>query len=127
MVEVKKEIQNEVKKETVECAKDEYLETLEISLTKDDINTILVNVKKFLTETGRASCKANKAQVVLKLFKYLSEPKCCRYIKDSQIFGKVVLNKLQELKNDFKEIPQYNVQFEMFSETIFRRIERNGL
>jgi len=127
MVEVKKEIPNEVEKETVECAKDEYLETLEISLTEDDISTIVGNVRKFLTETERASCKVNKAQVALKIFRYLSEPKCCKFIKDNQTFGTMVLNKMQELKKDFKGIPQYNAQFEMSSETILRRIERNGL
>jgi hypothetical protein len=95
-------------------------------LTDEDKNTIVNNVKKFLLETEKASCKVVKAQISLRLFSYLSEPKCCQFMKDHQRFGTTVLNKLKELKSDFKTLPKYQVQYEMLSEKIYRRMKRNG-
>ncbi len=110
----------------VEYIKDEmYLQ----KFTEDEKNEFVGQVKYYLTAVAKAqgftygdSTREAKAQISLKLFQFLSSPKSIRFMKDNKKFGITVLAKLNEMRVDFKAMPKYNVQFQIISETISRRM-----
>jgi hypothetical protein len=120
---IEKVIPVENKKKLVECATNNYLDILEPPLSNEDKEIIMKTIKKFLADAEIAKFGEDKAHICLKLFTYLTEPKCCKFMKDSEKFKQAVLHKLVSLKYDFKRLfPKYNAHFEILSKTIVRRI-----
>lgn len=92
-------------------------------LAEDEKNSIIKDVRNFLTEVEHARCKETKAGISLKMFQLLSSPKGIRFIKDHEKFRDQVMGKLISMRKDFESLQKYKVRFQMVSETIMRRLK----
>ncbi len=92
------------------------------SLTGEERNEFVDQIKYYLNTVRTSNSRETKAQIALKLFQFLSSPKSIRFLKDNKKFGTTVLAKLNEMGVDFEDT-EYNIEFQMISESIASRMK----